>query len=309
MAEITMELVKELRERTQAGLGDCKKALVETGGEVEKAIELLMKWGVARSAKRAGAIAAEGEVVARVADDGRSGVLVEVNIQTDFAARNADFRRFARSVADVAMRARDGADLGAEPHPDGGSVEERRQALVGRLGENVSVRRWARLSVGGPGRVVSYVHMDGKIGVLVALRTGSDEAAARPELGKLAEDVAMQVAAMDPQWLSAAQVPEAAKQKQTEIILGQMAEDPRPPPEAKRPQIAQGKLAKWLKEVCLLEQQSVIEADRSVDRVRADVARALGADVTIERFVRFARGEGIERTTSDLASEVAKLSR
>src|SRR5688572_28199468 len=170
MTQPSMQQVKELRDRTQAGLNDCRAAMVEAGGDMEKAVEIILKKGLAKSAKRAGAVASEGLVAAQVSADGKNGVIVEVNIQTDFAARNEEFQRFAQGVLEAAGKAKSGADLGAEPFPSGGgSVDEVRQALVGKLGENITIRRWERIQVDGAGRVHSYVHMGGKIGVLLAV--------------------------------------------------------------------------------------------------------------------------------------------
>lgn len=304
-----MQQVKELRDRTQAGLNDCKSALTESGGDMEKAVEIILKKGLAKSAKRAGAVAAEGVVVTAVTTDGRRGVIVEVNIQTDFAARNAEFLAFADGVAKAALAAKPSSDLGKEAFPGGsGTVEETRAALVGKLGENISVRRWDSLSVDGAGKVQSYVHMGGKIGVLLAVRTGTDAAAKSPAFEKLADDSAMQIAAMAPLYLSASEIPADAKTKQGEIFKAQLAEDPKSPPAAAHPKIIDGKLAKWAKEICLLDQQSVLDGDKSVDQVRAAVAKELGTDVVFSRFVRFERGEGIEKPIGDdFATEVAKM--
>jgi len=268
-----------------------------------------LKKGLAKSAKRAGAIASEGLVAALISDDGKTGVIVEVNIQTDFAARNAEFLAFADSVAKAALGAKPGSDLGKEAFPGGsGSVEDTRAALVGKLGENITVRRWDSLSVDGAGKVQSYVHMGGKIGVLLAVRAGTDTAAKSPAFEKLADDSAMQIAAMAPQYLSASEIPADAKTKQSEIFKAQLAEDPKAPPAAAHPKIIDGKLAKWAKEICLLDQQSVLESDKSVEQVRAAVAKELGTDVVFSRFVRFERGEGIEKPTGDdFAAEVAKM--
>jgi elongation factor Ts len=307
MAQLSMQQVKELRERTQAGLNDCRTALIESEGDIEKAVEIILKKGLAKSAKRAGAIATEGAVLTQVAEDGRSGVMVEVNIQTDFAARNADFQAFAQQVLEAASRAKPGAELSAEPYPGGtGSIEDNRQLLVAKLGENVTVRRWERVSVDGPGRVQSYVHMGGKIGVLVAARTTDDRAAGHGEFVGFMDNVAMQIAAMSPQYLSREAVPEEAKRKQSEIFDAQLVEEGKP--EQVRPRIIQGKLAKWMKEVCLLEQQSVLAANQSVEQTRALASKAIGSEITLLRFVRFERGEGIDKPHKpDFAEEVAKL--
>jgi elongation factor Ts len=304
-----MQQVKELRDRTQAGLNDCRAALMETAGDMEKAVEAILKKGLAKSAKRAGAVAAEGVVVTRVSADGRSGVIAEVNIQTDFAARNADFLAFADKVVEAALAAKSGADLGAQSFPGGsGTIEENRAALVGKLGENITVRRWERLSIDGSGRVHSYVHMGGKIGVLLAVRTGTDAAAKAPAFEKFVDDSAMQIAAMAPAYLKASEVPADATTKQKEIFAAQMAEEAKPPPEQARPKIIEGKIGKWLKEICLLEQQSVLDADKTVDALRAALAKELGTEITFARFVRFERGEGIEKPTGDdFAAEVAKM--
>ena len=309
MSEISMQLVKELRERTQAGLNDCRSALIEAEADMEKAVEIILKKGLAKSAKRAGAVATEGLVLTQVAADGKSGVIVEVNIQTDFAARNEDFIAFANKVLDAASRAKPGADLGAEPYPGGNTtIEETRKALVGRLGENIAVRRWDRISIEGSGKVHSYVHMGGRIGVLLATATANDGAAKAPELAKFVDDVAMQVAAMDPQYLTKDDVPEAAKKKQAEIFEAQFAEDPKAPPPERRAGAVQGKVQKWMKEVVLLDQPSVIESDKSVEQVRAAVAQALKADVKIVKYARYGLGEGIEKPQGpDFASEVAKM--
>ncbi len=309
MTQVSMQLVKELRDRTQAGLNDCKAALVEAEGHLENAVVIIQKKGLAKSVKRAGAVASEGVVVTKVSADGKLGAIAEVNIQTDFAARNPEFVAFADKVAEAALKAKAGADLGAEPFPGGsGTVEENRAALVGKLGENITVRRWDRLAVDGAGLVHSYVHMGGKIGVLLAVRTGSEASAKSPAVAKFADDSAMQIAAMAPLFLSASEIAADARAKQAEIFAAQLAEDPKAPPEERRPKIIEGKLAKWAKEVCLLEQASVLDADQTVDALRASLAKEVGTDVTLSRFVRFERGEGIEKpTVPDFASEVAKM--
>lgn len=311
MAQVTMQLVKELRDRTQAGLNDCKSALKEAEGDIEKAIEIILKKGLAKSAKRAGKTAAEGEVAVQVAEDEKSGVLVEVNIQTDFAARNEDFKAFVAKVVEVASGADDGADIGALPYPGGeGSVEDARKALVGKLGENIAVRRWQRVRVDGDGKVHSYVHMGGSIGVLLAVKTGTAEAAKSDALAKFVDDTAMQIAAMDPLYLNESEVPEPDKDKQRDIFRGQIEEMDKPPPEPARPKIIEGKLGKWMKEVVLLQQQSVLDSEKTVDSLRAELAKELGTDVALTGFVRFKCGEGIQKEEGkDFADEVAAMAK
>ncbi|HVU02744.1 MAG TPA: translation elongation factor Ts [Polyangiaceae bacterium] len=309
MSNVSMQQVKELRERTQAGLNDCKSALVEAGGDMEKAVEVILKKGLAKSAKRAGAVATEGEVLTLVSADGKRGVIVDVNIQTDFAARNEDFKKFVQGVAEAAMTAKDGADLGAEPFPGGStSIEETRKALVGKLGENITVRRWGRLVVDGPGKVQSYVHMGGKIGVLLTARVGADAALKNEAVAKFIEDAAMQVAAMAPLHVRGSEVDASLKAKQAEIFEAQMKELEKAPPAAQWPKIIEGKVAKWVKEITLLDQPSVIETDKTVEEVRAAAAKAAGTTVEIGQFVRYQVGEGIEAPKgADFADEVAKM--
>lgn len=308
MSQINMSQVKELRERTQAGLNDCRSALQEAAGDMEKAVEIILKKGLAKSAKRAGAVATEGVVAARVAADARSGVIVEVNIQTDFAARNEDFLRFVALVVTAAESAKAGADLTVAPNPEGaGTVEDARAALVGRLGENVTIRRWDRVDLDRPGKVHAYVHLGGKVGALLAVGTATPEAAGHEAVSKFVDDTAMQIAAMAPISVGRDDVPAEAKAKQAEIYLGQLAEEGKTP-EDKRPKIVEGKVQKWLKEVCLLEQQSVLEPDKTVEQLRAAVAQAAGGELVVLRFARFERGEGIQKPSGpDFADEVARM--
>jgi elongation factor Ts len=307
MAQVNMQAVKELRDRTQAGLNDCRSALIDSDGDMDKAVEIILKKGLAKSAKRAGNVAAEGVVETRVSQDHKSAIVVEVNIQTDFAARNADFLAFVGKCAEAASLAKDGADLGAEPYPGGeGTIEDQRAALVGRLGENITVRRWQRISV-PTGRVTSYVHMGGKIAVLMGAACDSDATGEKME--SFLQDAAMQVAAMAPPYLTSDEIPEADKKAQAEIFAGQLKEEGKIP-EARWPQIVEGKIAKWAKEVCLLEQPSVIEPKKSVDEMRAEAAKAAGGEAKLLPFVRFERGEGIEKPTGgDFASEVAAMAK
>jgi len=305
MTQVSMSDVKELRERTQAGLNDCRAALVEAAGDMESAVQIILKKGLAKSAKRAGAIAAEGIVATRVASDHKSGVIVEVNIQTDFAARNPEFLSFVDDVVTVASKAPAGADLGAQPAPNGsGTLEQQRAALVGKLGENINVRRWARLEVGEIGLVHSYVHMGGKIGVLLAVETA--QSGSTPTLKEFVENTAMQVAAMSPQFTTVSEVPEAEKAKQRVVYDGQLEEEGKPA--AARPKIIEGKLAKWMKEVSLLEQPSVLDGDKTVEQVRAAAKKAHGSAIKVKAFVRFERGEGIQAASGpDFAEEARRM--
>jgi len=250
-----------------------------------------------------------------VAADGRSGVIAEVNIQTDFEARNSEFLAFVDGVVAVAMQSEAGADLGSKPLPSGsGTLEEVRQALVAKLGENIQVRRWDRLAVQDGGLVHSYVHMGGKIGVILAVETshgitsgGVPGAGAKSDvLGKFVEETAMQIAAMSPQFVDASRVPAADKNKQRELFEGQLAEEGKP--EAARPKIVEGKIAKWLKEVCLIDQPSVLDGDKTVDQVRAAAEKELGSKLAIKAFVRYERGEGLAVPQGpDFAEEARRM--
>lgn len=218
---VDLKLVKELRERTSAGMSDCKSALEESAGDMEKAVEIILKKGLAKSAKRAGAVAAEGEVRASVLSDRRAATIVEVNIQTDFAARNDTFKAYVGDVLAVAEKAPLGADLGAQPLA-GKTVAEVATELTGKIGEKILVRRWERVEIaaGKQGVAHAYVHMGGKIGVVLAIETETAEAAAHAEVLKLADDTAMQIAAMTPLYLQRGEVAADAIAKQKEILRG-----------------------------------------------------------------------------------------
>lgn len=303
MAQVSMQQVKELRDRTQAGLNDCKGALSEADGDMEKAVEIILKKGLAKSAKRAGAIAAEGVVAARVSAEGTSGVIVEVNIQTDFAARNQDFLAFVDKVVEAAMQAKVGEDLGARPFPGGsGTLEEARAALVGRLGENITIRRWSGFAVKS-GLVHSYIHMGGKVGALIAIEAPA-AVGKSDKLKRFADETAMQIAAMSPRFLSTSDVDDAAKAKEREIFDAQLRDEGKP--EAARPKIIEGKLNKWMKDVCLLEQASVLESDKTIAQIQDALSKELGG-VKIVGFARFERGEGIEKKEDNFAEEAQKL--
>ncbi|WP_437640151.1 translation elongation factor Ts [Sorangium sp. So ce854] len=313
MAGINAQAIKELRERTQAGMSDCKSALTEAEGDMEKAVEIILKKGLAKSAKRAGASATEGEVRAVVAADRRSATMVEVNIQTDFAARNDAFRQFVGDVLSAAEKAPEGADV-AQLSIGGKPVADVATELTARIGEKVAVRRWDRVSIpqGKHGVAHAYVHLGGKIGVLVAVEASSQAVAEHPEVQKFIEDTAMQAAAMSPLVLRREEISEELKAKQREIFEGQLREDPKPKPEAAWPKIIEGKFNKWYSEVALVEQESVEAASRGVtgmtiDKLREAAAKAAGGELTVTRFVRYERGEGIAKKEDDFAAEVAKM--
>ena len=310
MADITASMVKELRERTQAGMADCKNALVEAAADMEKAVEIILKKGLAKAASRAGRVAAEGEVATWVATDGKRGIIVEVNCQTDFVSRGDDFKGFVKNVLDVATKAPKGADLGAIKYPGSDkTVEQVRAELVSKTGENMVVRRWASLEAKeAHGFVHAYVHAGGKLAVLVHAE-GPDSKA--PELREYVDNVAMQIAAMNPLVVHKDHVTPAQVDKQKEIYQAQMTEEKAAgtlkAPEAAWPKIIEGKLAKWFTEITLHGQENVWDPPAgTVDKIRLELGKKLGGEVKIHEFVRFSLGEGIEKKTEDLAAEVAK---
>jgi elongation factor Ts len=285
--QITASMVKELRERTGAGMMECKKALVDTGGDIEAAVEHMRKSGQAKADKKAGRVAAEGLVAVAVSEDGTRGALVEVNCETDFVAKEEAFRRFAQTVAERALGedVSDVVALGELAAGDGQSIDERRRELIAKIGENMSLRRAVVVhSVGG--RVGAYLH-GGRIGVLVDVAGGDDV---------VAKDIAMHVAASQPLAVSADGLPGEALAKEEEILKAQVAESGKPP-EIQEKMIA-GRLNKYLKEVTLLGQPFVKDPDQTVQKY----LDAAGASVA--SFVRFGVGEGIEKRTENFAEEV-----
>jgi elongation factor Ts len=308
MSGINAQAIKELRERTSAGMSDCKNALVEAEGNMDKAIEIILKKGLAKSAKRAGAIASEGEVRAAVSSDLRSATIVEVNIQTDFSARNDLFRDFVGDVLNVAKTAPIGTDLGTLPLR-GKTVNDVVTELTATIGEKVAVRRWDRVEVpeGSSGAAHAYVHLGGTIGVVLVVKTDSDATKNHEEVIKFIDDTAMQIAAMNPIALFREQIGDDLKAKQKEIFEAQLREDPKPKPESAWPKIIEGKYNKWFSEVTLTEQESVVVPGQTIDKLRQAAEKASGGKVEILRFTRFERGEGIEKKQDDFAAEVAKM--
>jgi elongation factor Ts len=284
---ITAENVKALRERTGAGMMECKKALVEAGGDLDQAAEAMRKAGLAKADKKAGRVAAEGVIVTVVSADGHAGVAVEVNCETDFVAREQDFQAFAAAVAGAAL-ASGQSDLEAVlalPLDGGQTVEDVRRGLVARIGENITVRRVARIA--GAGRVGAYVH-GGRIGVLVSLGGGDDE---------VARDIAMHVAASNPRYATPAEVPATELDKEREILSAQAAQEGKP--EAIVAKMVEGRVRKYLAEICLVGQPFVKDPDITVEkRLQQAGAKVLG-------FVRYEVGEGIEKKQENFADEVA----
>jgi elongation factor Ts len=302
MAEITAATVKELRERTGAGMMDCKKALAETNGEMEAAIDWLRAKGLAAAAKKAGRTAAEGLV--GVAVEGNRGAVVEVNSETDFVAKNELFQDFVRNAAKLALEhGTDVEALGAAQHPGGGTVQEKLTDNIAKIGENQSLRRAAVVEV-SDGAVVSYVHNAvtpglGKIGVLVAL----ESAAPAEILNQLGKQIAMHVAATRPLALSAEDLPEALVERERSIAMEKAKESGKPQNIIEK--MVEGGLAKFRKDNALLSQLFVIDNKTPVAEVVAAAAKDAGTEIQLIGFVRFQLGEGIEKKESDFAAEVA----
>ena len=298
---ITAKDVQALREMTGVGMMDCKKALTEAEGDMDKAVEILREKGLAASQKKAGRIAAEGMAYAAVIDG--VGVVVEVNAETDFVGKNEKFVNFVKGVAatvaacnpadlDALMACKyDGTDL---------TVQEQQQEMVLVIGENIKVRRFARFA---EGFCVPYIHAGGKIGVLVSLNVEGDIDAT--EIGK---DVAMQIAALNPRFWDKSQVTEDVLAEEKKIMLVQMANDPKMSnkPDQVKEKIVDGKLNKFYSENCLLQQDFVKDGDMTVEKYIASAAKALGGTVTFRDAVRFEKGEGIEKKQENFAEEIAK---
>jgi elongation factor Ts len=287
---VTAEAVRQLRERTGAGMMECKKALVETAGDLDTAAELMRKQGLAKADKKASRVAAEGVIATAISADGRSAVLVEVNCETDFVARGEDFTLFAKDVAALVLATRpaDVEALGAQKLAGGETVDERRRALVAKIGEKISLRRFERVE--STGQLGSYLHGT-RIGTLVALE-GGDAA--------LARDLAMHVAASNPLYLDAAQVPadDVAKERAIRIEQNRNDEKNRNKPEQVLARIVDGQIAKWLGEITLLGQPFVKDPDQTIQKLLQ------GADARVVRFARLEVGAGIEKKKEDFVAEV-----
>ena len=298
----TAKDVQALREMTGVGMMDCKKALTEADGNMDKAVEILREKGLAASQKKAGRIAAEGMAYAAVVDG--VGVVVEVNAETDFVGKNEKFVDFVKGVAAVVAKEKpaDLDDLMAKPYGNGRTVQEEQQEMVLVIGENIKVRRFAFFTEGVS---VPYNHAGGKIGVLVNLEVSAGLEDKVTEVGK---DMAMQIAALNPRFLDKSQVDQATLDEEKKILLVQMENDPKMAykPEKVREGIVTGKLGKFYKENCLLQQEFVKDSSVSVEQYMANAAKALGGTITLKNAVRFEKGEGIEKKQENFAEEIAK---
>lgn len=298
---ISAALVKELRERTGAGMMDCKRALTEANGDMDKAIEGLREKGLAAAAKRAGRIAAEGLVDTYISEDGLKGALVEVNCETDFVASNKDFIDFTKNIAKqvVLSQPNDVESLLNAKYMGGDStVKETLTALIAKIGENMTIRRIAKFSVDEKGVLKDYIHGGGRIGVMVYLTCEKTEG-----LEELAKDIAMQVAAANPQYLTRDEVPADVLAREKEIYKTQAMSDGKPENIAEK--MVAGKVEKFYKEVCLMEQLWIRDGDYTIKKLLDEKSKELGAAIAVKKFARFEKGEGIEKKSEDFASEVA----
>ncbi|MEE3436593.1 MAG: translation elongation factor Ts [Lachnospiraceae bacterium] len=304
MAAITAKMVKELRDKSGAGMMDCKKALAATDGDMEKAIDFLRENGQMKAMKKADRIAAEGLCLAVVSDDAKKAVVVEVNAETDFVAKNEKFQNFVKTIADQVM-ATDAADveaLAATTLPDGQTVQELLVSQIATIGENMKIRRFERVEEAN-GLVVAYTHMGGKIVVLVDVETDVVNEA----VCEMAKNIAMQAAAMRPEYTNRSEVSQEYLEKEKEILLVAAKNEKPNAPEKVINGIVMGRLNKELSEICLLDQVYVKAEDgkQTVQKYVDQVAKANGAKIAVKKFVRFETGEGLEKKQENFAAEVA----
>jgi elongation factor Ts len=301
---ITAGMVKELRERTGAGMMDCKKALGETNGDIEKAIEVLREKGLAAAAKKAGRIAAEGIVTTYISEDMKLGAVVEVNCETDFVAANEEFKTLTENVAKMVALSNVSTveELVAQKYiaDESATVQEVVTALIAKIGENMSVRRFERFNIEN-GMIQSYIHGHGKIGVLVELACEKQD----PVLATIGKDVAMQIAAASPLFLNKEQVDNESLEKEKEIYRVQALNEGKPANIVEK--MVMGRVSKYYKEVCLVEQVWVKNGDYTISKYLQEESKKIGAEISITRFARFERGEGIEKKEDNFAEEVQKM--
>ena len=303
MASFTAKDVQALREKTGCGMMDCKKALVEADGDMEKAVDFLREQGLAKQAKKASRVAAEGMAFAMTTEDHKKGVVIEVNAETDFVAKNADFQAFVNTCAQTVID-NNPADvealLACNASGTDKTVAELLQEKVLVIGENIQIRRFKLME----GACVAYVHAGGVIGVLVNFKT---DLADKPEFVTYGKDVAMQIAALNTPYLKESDVPAEVLEHEKEIMKAEVVNSGKP--EAIADKIVMGKIGKFYKENCLLDQAFVKENKISVQQYTNNTAKELGGSIEITEFVRFEKGEGIEKREDDFAAEVAAMTK
>ena len=285
---ISATLVKELREKTNAGMMDCKKALEATAGDFQAAVEWLRVKGLSSAAKKADRIAAEGTVFAQVI--GTTGVILEINSETDFVARNDGFKALVQDVAQHVLNAVN-------------AVGDILKEAIATIGENIVIRRFEKYNATANTLVHTYIHGEGKIGVMIEVAASKPEAVSNPELKTFAQDVALHIAAMNPMAISSEQIPADVVAKEKEILTAKNLESGKKPEMIEK--IVDGQIRKFLAENCLLDQAFVKNPDMKVSDLAKSVGKTIGADVSVKRFVRFELGAGIEKKSNDFAAEVA----
>lgn len=299
----TAKDVAALREKTGCGMMDCKKALTESNGDMDKAIDFLREKGLAAAVKKAGRIAAEGVAYATICDCGKVAVVIEVNAETDFVAKNADFQSFVKTCADTVID-ENPADVEAllqcKAHGSEQTVDALLKEKILTIGENIKIRRFARYE----GPVTAYIHGGGRIGVIVKFDT-TDEIAASDAFKNCAHNVAMQIAAMNPEFLDEASVPAERKEKEKDILTQQIVDEGKPAEIAAK--IVTGRLQKFFKEICLVDQQYVQDSKLTVSQYVDSVGKELGGSIKIAAFTRFEKGEGLEKREDNFAEEIASL--
>lgn len=308
MAEISAKLVQELRQKTGAGMMDCKKALKETDGDQEKAIDWLRQKGIAKAEKGAGRIAAEGLVDTYIQPGGEVGVLIEVNCQTDFVARNETFKALVQSLAKQATTAQSPEALLTQPYIEDESVtvEAFIKQTSAQLGENIQLRRFVKfaLAEGTQGVIDSYIHTGGRVGVLVELNSQNDSVAGRQEFQTLGRNVAMQVAACpNVEYVKVDEIPAEVAQREKDVEMGR--DDLANKPQNIKEKIVQGRIEKRLKELTLLDQPYIRDQSITVEELIKQTGSQVGESIQVRRFVRYILGEGIEKQESNFAEEVA----
>ena len=315
MANISAAMVKELREKTGAGMMDCKRALTATYGDFDKAITWLRENGFATAEKKAGRATTEGWVYGVVENDGKTGALVEVNIETDFAAKNEKFQLLVKNIALQALSTDLGSDdvenrdkLLAAPYNYNKDItlETAIKEEVGTIGENITFRRVSRYKLDEPGFIDIYIHGEGRVGVMIELQTGTEDTAKNEVLRTLAKDLAMQIAAMKPLYLDADSVPEEVLENEREVARAAARKEGKP--EKINENIVTGKLKSFYSDFCQLEQYYIHEQGTTVEKAVENAARNLDDSVKISRFLRYERGEGLEKQACcSFADEVAQL--
>jgi len=300
--QITAKMVSELRERTGAGMMDCKKALTEANGDMDKAIEILREKGLAAAAKKAGRVAAEGLVETYISEDGKRGAIIELNCETDFVAKNADFAELAKNIAKHAAHSNANTieELLEEKFivDNNVSVKDAITALIAKLGENMTFRRFERF-VAEEGVISDYIHGGGRIAVMVQLKGGNEAV-----LKEVAKELALQIAAANPLYLNKEDVPADVIEKEKEIYRQQALNEGKPEKVVEK--MVEGRLQKYYKEVCLIEQLWIRDQDLTIRKYLENKSKEAGNEITVVKFARFEKGEGIEKKEENFAEEVMK---